>query len=326
MFSIRDSGASDDEYAAMAVVEQAVYPDNADTAATFKHRDEQWDQTYLRRQLVVEWAGKVVAFASYNERPWSHAPGNYGFNIAVQPQYERQGIGTAVYNHIYRDLAQQIQPLVQLNTQTRSDKPQSIRFLEKRGFVAVMRWIVSVLDVRQFDVAAYQPLRQTLAESGVQIRPLSQQKQRDPNWAYHLYELDWELIQDEPQPSPPTKMSLEQYVKTTIENPNVLAEAWYVAVENGRYVGMTKLYRKPNNPTEYGTGFTGVVRSHRRRGLATALKTYGIEYAQQQGIYTLRTGNEEKNPMYLLNVRLGFAELTSELAYEKKFGGQQWNN
>ena len=319
MFNIRDFVANDDDYAAIATVEKAVYPDNANTAAAFKYRDDSWDQKYLRRQLVVEWGDQVVAFASYSERPWSYAPGAYGFNITIRPDFERRGIGTAVYNDICRDLTQQKHPLAQLSTYTRGDKPQSIRFLEKRGFVAVMRWIVSVLNVSQFNVDSYRPLRQQLAESGVEIRPLPQQKQHDPNWLHNLYELDWALTQDEPQPSPPTKLPLEQYVKTFLDDPNVLEEAWFVAVENGRYLGMTQLYRKPNKPKEYGTGFTGVVRSHRRRGLATVLKSYAVEYAQQQGIETLRTGNEEKNPMYQLNKRLGFVDLTTELAYEKRF-------
>ena len=322
MFTIREFNPLDEEYEAMAVVEKAVYPDNADTVADFKRYDRAWDEIYLRRPFVVEANSQIVAFAIYNERPWSYAPGKYGINITVHSDYERRGIGTAVYDHIIQELQQQKHPLIQLNTHVYSHKPQSIRFLEKRGFVNVMRWIVSVLDVTQFDAGQYATLRQKLVDQGVIIRPLPQQKLLDPDWLNNVYELDWELTLDEPQPTPHTKQPLEQYVKTFIEDPNLLPAGWYVAVddENGRYLGMTQLYRKADKPTEYGSGFTGVVRSQRRRGLATALKSYAIEYAQQQGIHTIRTGNEEKNPMYQLNVQLGFKDLTAELAYQKEFG------
>jgi GNAT superfamily N-acetyltransferase len=238
----------------------------------------------------------------------------------VHPDYEQRGIGTAVYDHILQALQQQKHPLARLMTGTYSHKKQSIRFLEKRGFQAVMRWIVSVLDVTQFETSQFTGLRQKIVDEGVAIRPLPQQKQHDPDWLNNIYELDWALTLDEPQPSPPTRLPLEQYVKQIVEDPNVIDDAWYVAVDgDGRYLGMTQLERKTNKPTEYGTGFTGVVRSHRRRGLATALKSYALEYAQQQGIQTIRTGNEENNPMYALNMQLGFKDLTAELAFEKKF-------
>jgi GNAT superfamily N-acetyltransferase len=320
MFRIREFNPTDEEYEAMALVEKAVHPDEADTAAEFKRYDSNWDANYIRRPFVVEAEERIVAFAIYNERPWSYAPGKYGVNITVHPNYERRGIGTAVYDHILQEVQAQKQPLVQLNTYAYSHKPQSIRFLEKRGFVNVMRWVVSVLDVTKFDVNQYVGLRQKVADAGVTIRPLTQQKLLDPDWLNNVYELDWQLTLDEPQPSPPTKQPIEQYVKTYLDDPKLIQDAWFVAVdEDGRYVGMTELYRKTDKPTEYGAGFTGVVRSQRRQGLATALKSYSSEYAQQQGIQTIRTSNEENDPMYQVNVQLGFKDLTAGLAYEKRF-------
>jgi GNAT superfamily N-acetyltransferase len=320
MFTIRPFKATDEAYEAVAALDRAVYPDSADTAANLKHSDSIWDSNYLRQQLVVEMDGKIAAFAVYNERPWSYAPGRYGMYIMVHPDYERQGIGSALYDSIYQALQHQKHPLTELNAHARSDKPQSIRFLEKRGFQEVMRWLVSELDVTQFDVARYGSLRQKLAAEGVEIRPLPQQKLLDPDWITNVYELDWELTLDEPQPSPPTKLPLEQYVKQFLETPDLIEDAWYVALANGRYAGMTQLFRNENDPTKYGSGFTGVVRSHRRRGIATALKSYAIEFAQQQGIHTIRTGNEAHNPMYQLNVQLGFKDLMTNMAFEKKFG------
>ena len=180
-----------------------------------------------------------------------------------------------------------------------------------------MRWIISTLDVPQFDVSQFAPLRQKIADDGIEIRPLPKQIKQDPHWQEALWELDWALTQDEPLPYEPQKLTLSEFIKKHIEGPAVIHNAWYVALENGRYVGMTQLERNESDPTRYSTGFTGVVRSHRRRGLATALKTYAIEYAQQQGIQIIRTGNEENNPMYALNQQLGFTDLTANIAFEK---------
>ena len=38
-----------------------------------------------------------------------------------------------------------------------------------------------------------------------------------------------------------------------------------------------------------------------------------------QGVTTIGTGNEENNPMYQINVNLGFRYKTAQLSFEKKF-------
>ncbi len=322
MFEIRERDKSEAEYLGIAAVETAVYPENASTVADFKHTDANWDTNYLRRLYVVDWGGEIVAFAGFSERPWSYVPGVYSLGITVHPDFEGRGIGTAVYDRMLQSMNQHEHKLVRLHSHSYSHKPQSVRFLEKLGFEAVMRWIVSVLDVTNFDGAKFAGLKQKIAESGIEIRPLSAQRQLDPDCLHNLYELDWELTLDEPQPTKPTKQPFEKYVKQVVENPNSIEDGWFLAVENGRYVGMSYLEKNEANPKQLRTGFTGTVRSHRRRGLATALKCYAIEYAQQQGFHSIRTGNEENNPMYALNVQLGFEDLTSEMAFVKNFGGE----
>ena len=69
---------------------------------------------------------------------------------------------------------------------------------------------------------------------------------------------------------------------------------------------MTGFWISLAEPAKLYTGLTGVLRSHRRRGIATALKVTALEMAKARGVRTLETDNEENNPMYLLNVELGF--------------------
>lgn len=315
--NIRPFKQEDAEYEAIFAVEKAVWPENPTTVAEYKYADKTHNPEHFKERVVVEQDGRIVAFAGYGNIWWTSDKDRYRFGITVHPNFERQGIGTAVYKHILKRCNEQTPPPRILESGTYQHKPQSIHFLESLGFHMVMRWIISTLDVPAFAVSQFTDLRQKITQQGIEIRPLPLQISLDPNWQEQLWELDWALTVDEPLPYEPQKLSLAEFVKKHIESPTILHDAWFVALENGRYVGMTQLERNESDPTRYSTGFTGVLRSHRRRGLATVLKTYAIEYAQQQGIQIIRTGNEESNPMYVLNQKLGFTDLTANLAFEK---------
>ena len=315
---IRPFEKKNTEYEAIFAVEKAVWPENPTTVAEYKYADTTHNPEHFKERIVVEKNGRIVAFAGYGIVWWMSDQGRYRLGITVHPDYERQGIGTAVYKHMLTRLNEQpIKPKI-LECGTYQHKPQSIRFIEKLGFTLAMRWIISTLDVPNFDVTQFAELRQKIVSQGIVIRNVPEQMDHDPDWQTNLWELDWALTLDEPQTSEPQKLPFEEFVKRYIDAPQMIMDAWYVALENGRYVGMTQLESNESDPTRYSTGFTGVVRSHRRRGLATALKTYAIEYAQQQGIQLIRTGNEENNPMYDLNRALGFTDLTANLAFEKQ--------
>ncbi|MCD4691179.1 GNAT family N-acetyltransferase, partial [bacterium] len=77
------------------------------------------------------------------------------------------------------------------------------------------------------------------------------------------------------------------------------------------------------DPTKLHTGLTGTVRSHRRRGIATALKVAAIDLAKKRGVATIETDNEENNPMYALNVELGFEPQPAWLDFTKRLRGTE---
>jgi GNAT superfamily N-acetyltransferase len=86
-------------------------------------------------------------------------------------------------------------------------------------------------------------------------------------------------------------------------------------------VGYTGLWLSEAHPAKVFTGLTGVVRSHRRKGIATALKVHGFSRAKEHGARWIETDNEEKNPMFELNMRLGFKPTPAWTEYRRQFNG-----
>ena len=80
-----------------------------------------------------------------------------------------------------------------------------------------------------------------------------------------------------------------------------------VAVDGDMYVGSTDIHLFPkSDPFKAWTGSLGVLKDYRRQGIATALKVKAIEKLRDKGVKQVRTDNEENNPMYKINVALGF--------------------
>ncbi|MCB0131190.1 MAG: GNAT family N-acetyltransferase [Caldilineaceae bacterium] len=326
MYTIRPFVGTDAEYTRLAEIANIIDPDEPVTPAEMRHYDQTRNSAYLYTRTVCvlsaaagsDEAGRIVGHSVVYVPYWAYVPGKYCVQIGVDPAYERQGIGTALYDHALTQLAGQTPPPAQLEATTRSDCPQGMHFLETRGFTQVMRWWHSVLDLSTFDPTPFADLRARLKAQGMKFCTAADLREWDPAWQQHIYELDREAFLDEPQPSPPTPISFDEYEKLVFNNPNFRAERFFLVVDGDQVVAMNELPINPADPSTIYTGFTGVKRSHRRRGLALALKVFGLEYLQSQEIRMVHSGNEESNPMYQINLRLGFQPTVARLAYNKK--------
>lgn len=309
-----------DDYEHLVRIYNAVWPDNLTAVGEWQHLDRTRDPKYFYQRMLVELNGQVVGYAVYQEPSWSYKPGKYFIMAAVHPDHQGHGVGGALYNHMQAVLAPR-QPRM-LVSATRENKPRAIRFLEARGFKQVMRFPVSELEVDAFDSVPYQGLSQALASQGVHIHSVAQLKAMESQWKHQLHELINEVLQDVPSPDPITMESFEQFDQQRLNSPRFLPEGYFVAVEGGRMVGLSALWKNEVDPHKLHTGLTGVRRSHRRRGICTALKVRAIQYAKTYGAKVIETDNEENNPMFQINLQLGFKAQPAMLEFSKELDSQ----
>ena len=318
MVDIRPFDQTDAEYKAFAALNRAVWPDEPQTANELKHWDKSLDPQTLFRRYVVHLDGKVVAIGEYGDTWWSMKPGKLYLRVMVHPDYRRRGIGTALYEHLWT-LVAEYNPVLIIGF-TREDQTAGLGMLAKYGFEQIMRLQVSRLDVQSFDPAPFAPVLAKVEELGIQIQTLAQVAASDEEWKQKLYDLEWELAQDVPSPDPPTRLAFETWQERTLTAPGFNPDGQVIAQDQGRWVGMSALWMALGDPQKLLTGLTGVARSHRRKGIATAMKVRALEFAKRYGAVVVETDNEENNPMYLLNLKLGFQPRPAWVDFEKRIG------
>ncbi len=318
MADIRPFNWSDEDYQALIDINNAIFPDELDLPELLKHRDEARDQSYMLERVAAEVDGRVVGTASFGESMWTPVPGKFWIYVQVHPDHQRRGYGKAIYDHVVGVLSEK-KPTI-LDSWTREDKTDAVSFLTKRGYEQVMRGQNSRLTLAEFDASKFADVVERVKESGVRIVPLAQLKEEDADWRKKLYELDWLLSLDVPEIDEPKKREFEVYCRQTFDKPTFFPEGFFIALDGDEYVGVSMLELNLAEPTKLQTDLTGVIRSHRRKGIATALKVHALSKAKTTEAESVDTDNEEKNPMYTLNVKLGFKPTPGWLHMRKTMG------
>lgn len=294
-----------DDYPAICKITNAVYPEYPSTVDELRFQDEQRDKKCRLQRWVAERDGRVVGVGEYTQLPGTYHPQKFVINVMVDPDHQRHGLGAALYDQVSEGL----RPLdpISLRSNVREDMTRGVQFLKDRGFREAMRSWESRLDVAAFDPSPYEGLDEKMRAQGIEIKILKE-LQGDSDHTRKLYQLECELLKDVPHPDEQTTISYETFIARTLKNPNLLPQAYFVALHQAEYVATSALWASQGNDDLY-TGLTGVKRAYRHRGIALALKLRGIAYAKAHGRSIIKTWNESNNrAMLSINEALGYVK------------------
>jgi GNAT superfamily N-acetyltransferase len=258
--------------------------------------------------------GQVVAWGDYWHEPKSR---QIHFALYVVPAWQETAIPAQMHRYLLTEI-EKLQPR-KIASEPKEDETFRAKLLTDDGFQFLMRFPRSALDVNQVKLADYEPVLASVQQQGIRFVTLTDVMAADPDWQHNIWQLFAQIERDIPTPHPEEPTPFDEYANY-YEGEDFRPDSWAIAVdETAGYVGMCVVNVMRKRPHGLFAGITGVIRSHRRRKIATALKLCSIRYAQENGFTTIYTDNEENNPMFQLNLELGFKPLPAWAFYEKSF-------
>jgi len=262
----------------------------AETRADFERCAEIYNAVEPDRVLTAEEA------ASGNGTSLLHEGGGFAFvgpssvtgsafgMVRVHPGARGRGIGSALLDA----LRAETRTIGRESVWGRVRDSASLAFVYKRGFTEVTR-----------EVNVLRELKPGNGEIAAGISELRDEHLRG------VYELCVETIPEIHLPLPGEAPPYDEWLQKEKHQ----ASAGFVALDDGSVVGYARLY-ETGLPHRLEHGLTAVRRSHRRRGLATALKQAQIRWAADNGYSELVSDMVEGNAaMRAVNERLGYRPL-----------------
>jgi GNAT superfamily N-acetyltransferase len=287
---------------AVAVLHLTVNPHQLETPervwfwATRGIEREQW------RHWVAEADDEIVgsAWAAFE---WSVPTAGKGrFWVAVPPERRRRGIGGALYGVVEEYLREH--GAWRARTQVDAD-PAGERFLERRGYERREADRVSELVLASAE----------LPEPSVPVVPLAQARHLERD----LYEICAAGEIDMPGDEPETALTLETWRLDDYGLPDLSADGSFVALDGGRAVALAFLCLDPERRLAYNQ-MTATLPTHRRRGLALAVKLASARWARENVYERLLTENDESNTgMLAINERLGYRPLYDQVSFVRQW-------
>jgi GNAT superfamily N-acetyltransferase len=306
---------SDADYAATVAIHNAALPDYPDQVEDWRHWDQHRPAHCKSERWVAELNGVMVAYGGFDQFPGMFHPQKFFVDVCVHPAHQLKGIGQSLYSQ----LIERLRPFdpTMLRCEVREDFAAANHIIHKHGFVEEMKFWESRLNVTTFDPSPWAGHVEQVLARGIEIVTLRQLMEQGDAFRRPLYEAMVEMSRDVPRPDEYTPVPFEEWLKFNLENPNVLPDGYFLAMRDGDFAGVSNLWKAPEQHVLH-VGLTATRRNYRRMGIALALKLKAIEYARQQGVHELRTGNETRNrPMLNINEALGFVKQPVWVAYVK---------
>lgn len=256
-----------------------------------------------QERFVATRHGDFVGYGAFHWAWWTAQPGIYAIELRVDPSHSRRGAGTLLFERMRGLLA--AHAAERLLCWIRDDAVDGRRFAAGHGFEETGQIVRECrLSVAEADTSALAGFEKRLAGEGIRIATLAELAPLSVPFLRTLQSL-WASSGDGASDSEQLEGQFAAWLAQVLHGSGQSPDTHWVALDGDRPVGMTFL--KQIAEGAYENDYTGVAHSHRRQGIATALKLRAISWARQNGGRWFCTNSDLRNvAMTTINTRLGY--------------------
>ena len=324
MIKIKKFKATDEEFKEISRI------DNLVNHESISHPDDDkdsWiirDKSLIRNRLLLYKNNILIGIIYYSQGRNQNNKTAF-FTMHIDPQFNIKENRQLLYKGMLREIKLFHCNKVLTTVYDHPNYKLNKNYFIENGFKLVQTNREYACDIRKIKTEKYYPLIEKLESEGIHFYDsrdeMKNNTKKFPDHYKKLEKLIWTYSNDFPIPDgiKHTRVPFEQAMKLQFDFEENSYGTEIIAVKNEQYIGSTDItvYYKAE-PNKGWTGGLGVLKKYRRKGIATALKIKAIEGLLKKGITEIRTDNEENNPMYKINVELGFNPVPFSLEYMKE--------
>lgn len=215
----------------------------------------------------------------------SQSPERTALAVRVLPAHRRSGLGSELLERVLEHAGGL--GAGQASGMVFEDDPESVAWVRNRGFEEYQRQVELSRPIAPGEARPDLP-------GGIALDKLDE---RRLDQAYAVWV---EAYPDMPVRPPIPAPSYEEWLEEEVSGPIT-----FIALDGDDVVGAAALFERGDGLAEHG--LTAVLRSHRGRGIAAALKQALIHWASERGYRELTTWTQDGNAaMQAVNLKLGY--------------------
>jgi mycothiol synthase len=273
---------TDDDLEAWCEIWNAITPREPNKLEDVKRRIERQPE---RLYLVAFEDGRPVGLGFAGP---SQSPERTALAVRVLPAQRRRGLGSELLERVLEHAGGL--GAGHASGMVFEDDPESIAWVTNRGFDEYQRQVELSRPIAAGEAQPELP-------DGIALDQLDERRLEE---AYAVWV---EAYPDMPVRPPISAPSYEEWLEEEVSGP-----VTFIALDGDDVVGAAAVFERADGLAEHG--LTAVLRSHRGRGIATALKQALIHWASERGYRELTTWTQDGNAtMQAVNLNLGYRPL-----------------
>ena len=184
-------------------------------------------------------------------------------------------------------------------------------FYKRNGFEISLVEYLSIIALEDFNKEQFSNSINNFNKNSFKIRTLRELQEDCSNWETELFNLCHRVELDVPNDSEVNQD--RDHWKAHNLTPWFKPEDVYIVLDEEKWIALSTYNRGDILTDTVSTELTGVLPEYRRKSICTTLKVHALVDLKEKGFKRVFTSNEENNPMYRINLMLGFKKIGTEV-------------